>query len=270
MALSLSSLRSSASKHPPITLLYGVGKVGKTTLASEWPDPIYLPTDGERTPEGVDLPTPGTITNLDDLFNVFGELLEQPHDRKTVIIDSLDGIEPLVWAATCARLGVSSIEEPGFGKGYVEADAEWGEYFAALSALKEAGIAVVQLAHPEIIRFDSPVSDPYSRYTIKLHKRASALAREKADIIAFMNYRVSLKEKEVGRQAKVTHAEGGSERKIYLEERGGFIAGNRFSMPADITFRKGQGYAELSKYFPEPTGLVGANDNEPVSRSRAA
>lgn len=258
MAISLGTLRSSASKLPPIVLLYGVGKVGKTSLAAEFPDPLYLPTDGERTPEGIDLPTPGTISNFDELLNIFGELLTEEHDRKTVILDSLDGLEPLIWAATCRRLGVASIEEPGFGKGYVEADTEWLEYFQAISALKNAGIAVVQVAHPEIARFDSPTSDPYSRYSIKLHKRASALAREKADVIGFLNYRISLKEKEVGFNKKIAHAEGGSERQIHLEERAGFIAGNRYAMPASITYKPGQGYNELAKHFPEPTGVTAA------------
>ncbi len=255
MALSLSSLRSSKSSNPPVVLLYGVGKVGKTSLAAEFPDPIYLPTDGERTPEDVELATPGTVESFDDLLNVFGDLLTTDHDRKTVIVDSLDGLEPLVWAAACRRNGWANIEEPGFGKGYLAADAEWNEFFQAVSAMKSAGLAVVLIAHPEIMRFDSPTSDPYSRYGIKLQKRAAALAQEKADIIGFMNYRVSLKEKEVGFNKKVTHAEGGAERQVHLEERAGFIAGNRYSMPASIVFKKGAGYAELSKHFPAPTGV---------------
>lgn len=255
MALSLTSLRSSASTLPPIILLYGVGKVGKTTLAAEFPDPIYLSTDGERTPDGIDLPA-GDVESFDDLLNMFGELLTTPHDRKTVIIDSLDGLEPLVWNATCARNNWATIEDPGFGKGYLAADVEWGEYFQALTALKQSGICVIQVAHPEIVRFDSPVSDPYSRYGIKLQKRAAALAQEKADIIGFLNYRVSLKEKEVGFNKKVAHAEGGTERQIHLEERAGFIAGNRYGMPSNIVFKKGSGYAELSKHFPAPRSVV--------------
>ncbi len=256
MAISLSNLVSSKSDKPPITTIYGVGKIGKTSLAAEYPDPIYLPTDGERTPDGIDVPTPGVIETFGDLLNVFTELLTEQHDRKTVIIDSLDGLEPLIWSATCERLNISSIEEPGYGKGYVEADKEWHEYFQAISALKANGLAVVQIAHPEIIRFDSPVTDPYSRYTIKLHKRAAALVREKSDIIGFLNYRVSLKEKEIGRKQTVTHAEGGKERQIHLVEGAGFIAGNRYSMPDSVTFKKGNGYAELSKYFPAPTGVI--------------
>jgi hypothetical protein len=253
LAISLSSLKSSKSVYPPIVLLYGVGGIGKTTLAAEWPSPLYLPTEGERSPSDVEMATPGTIESFGELLDIFGELLTTEHEFKTVIIDAVDGLESLVWAATCERLGVSSIEEPGFGKGYVEADAEWKEYLGAIGALSRAGINVVQLAHPEIVRFDSPTTDPYSRYTIKLHKRGNALVREAADIVGFLNYRVSVKEKEVGPKKSVAHAEGGKERQIHLTEGAGFVAKNRYSMPDAITYRKGKGYAEMAKFFPGAT-----------------
>lgn len=255
MALSLSSLKSSRRADPPVILLYGVDGIGKTSLAAEFPDPIYLPTEGERPPSDVDPPTPGTIESFDDLLDVFGELLTTDHDRKTVILDSLDGLEPLVWKATCRRLGIASIEEAGFGKGYVEADTEWNELLSAVAALARAGICVVMLAHPEIVRFDSPTTDPYSRYQPKLHKRANALVREKSDIVAFMNYRISIKEKEVARQTKVAHAEGGKERQVHLVEGAGFNAKNRYSTPDHVTYKKGGGYEALAKFFPAPTGL---------------
>lgn len=250
MAISLSSLKSTKRNDPPVMLLYGVDGIGKTSLAAEYPEPIYLATEGERPPSDVELATPGTIETFDELLDIIGQLLTEDHDRKTVIIDSLDGLESLVWKSTCARIGVSSIEEAGFGKGYVEADAEWNELMAAVSALAQAGMYVVMLAHPEIVRFDSPVTDPYSRYQPKLHKRANALVREKSDIVAFMNYRVSIKEKEVARQTKVAHAEGGKERQIHLNEGAGFNAKNRYSMPDSVVYRKGQGFDALAKYFP--------------------
>lgn len=256
MAISLSSLKSTKRTLPPVVLLYGVDGIGKTSLAAEFPSPIYLATEGERPPSDVELVTPGTIETFDDLLNVFDELLTQDHDRRTVIVDSIDGLEPLVWSATCARLGVTSIEEPGFGRGYMEADREWNEYLAAVAALSNAGMYVVQLAHPEIIRFDSPTTDPYSRYQPKIHKRANALVREKSDVVAFMNYRVTIKEKEVARQTKVAHAEGGKERQVHVNEGPGFMAKNRYSMPDAIAYRKGQGFTELSKYWPT------ANDND--------
>ncbi len=268
MAISLSTLKSSKRMDPPIAVIYGVDGIGKTRLASEFPDPIYLHTNGENTPDDIDLPS-AEIENFNDLMNVFEELLTQEHDRKTVIIDSLDGFEPLVWQATCARIGVSSIEDAGYGKGYVEADAEWGEYLSALSALSQSGMFVVQIAHPEIVRFDSPTTDPYSRYQPKLHKRANALVREKADIVCFMNYRISLKEKEVARQTKVTHAEGGKERQMHFSEQPGFNAKNRYSMPDSIAYRKGQGFADMVKHWPVAP-LYAANDNVAATPARKA
>ncbi len=256
MAKSISQLNSTKSTNPPITLLYGVDGVGKTSLAAEWPDPIYLHTEGEEPPNDVELATPGTLTSYEELLGLIGELVTEDHDRKTVIIDSLDGLESLVWAATCERLKVGSIEEPGFGKGYVETDKEWQDLLGGIAALKARGIAVVMLAHPEIVRFDSPISDPYSRYGIKLHKRASALVREKADIVGFINYRTTLKTKEVGPKKAITHGEGGGDRQIHLEERPGFVAKNRYNMPTAVPYKKGAGYTELQKFFPAPTGVA--------------
>lgn len=256
MAISLSSLKSTKTNRPPVTLLYGVDGVGKTSLAAEFPNPVYLPTEGETPPSDVEMQTPGTIESYESLLDVFGELLEGEHDFGTVIIDSLDGLEGLVWGATCRRLGISSIEEAGYGKGYIEADTEWKEYLSAVSALARSGLFVVQLAHPEIVRFDSPTTDPYSRYTVKLHKRSNALVREQSDIVAFMNYRISLKTADAGFNKKITHAEGGNERLVHLSEKAGFVAKNRFSMPDNFKYVKGHGFEEFAKYLPGA-----ANDN---------
>lgn len=262
MAKSLSSLRSTKSTNPPVIVLYGVDGVGKTSLAAEFPDPIYVQTAGERPPQGIDLPSFGVAETFDDVLDAIAELLSEDHKFKTLIVDSLDGLEPLVWAATCKRntgkdgKTWESIEDAGYGKGYVEADTEWREYLAAIDALVNRGVAVVQLAHPEIARFDSPISDPYSRYSIKLHKRANALVREKSDIVGFMNYRVSIKSKEVGFKKTVSHAESGGDRNIHLEERAGFVAKNRYDMPEILPFKRGAGYSAMQKYFPAPTGIA--------------
>ena len=262
MALSLSTLKSSKSNNPPITILYGVDGIGKSSLAAEWPDPVYLPTAGERPPNDVDIPTPGEITSFSDLLDIMGELITEEHGHKTVIIDSLDGLEPLVNAVTCARIGATSIDSndkgspAAFGRGIVETEVEWGEFMSGCRALTERGIAVVLIAHPEIKRFDSPVTDPYDRYQLKVNKRAAALVREQSDIVAFLNYRISIKTKEVAPKKEISHAEGGKERQIHLSEGPGFVAKNRYSTPDVIVYRKGDGYAQLAKYFPAPTGVA--------------
>lgn len=264
MALSLSALKSTtaiAQERAPIVLIYGVDGIGKTSLAAEFPSPLYLPTAGERAPSDVDMPTPGTIESVDDLWGVVSDLLATnedgslAHEFRTLIIDSMDGLEPIMNAVTCARIGADSIDSndkgspAAFGRGDVQADYEWDQFMDACDDLALAGISVVMLAHPEIKRFDSPVTDPYDRYQIKLRKRAAAIVRERSDVVAFMNYRVTLKEKEVAPKKKIGHAEGGKERQIHLTEGAGFVAKNRYSMPDSVVYHKGKGYAELSKFW---------------------
>lgn len=274
MAISLNSLQTTQNDDPPIILMYGVDGVGKTSLAAEFPDPIYINTRGEEPPSDVDLPTPGIVESFADVENIFTELLTQDHQFKTVIIDSLDGLEPIFNAETCRRIGADAIgsNEKGspaaFGQGDVEADVEWAVLLDACLELKRMGICVIFLAHPEIKRFDSPLTDPYDRYKIKLRKRAAAFFSEKVNITAFLNYRISIKSKEVARQKSVSHAEGGKDRIIHLNEGAGFIAKNRYSMPDTIKYVKGSGYAELSKHFPAPTGKKpAANDNGQESQA---
>ncbi|TGQ19285.1 ATP-binding protein [Mesorhizobium sp. M00.F.Ca.ET.217.01.1.1] len=248
MALSLASLRTEKSAPLPIAILYGVPKVGKTTLALEFPNPVYINTPGESPPNDLDVTTPGTVETFDQLLDFIGELITEEHPYGTLVIDSLDGLEPMIWSHTCGQNNWSNIEDPGYGKGYLAADDVWREYLRAIEALAATGVWVVQIAHTEITRFDSPTSEPYARYGIKLHKRGSALVQEASSLIGFMNYRATIKEKDVGFNKKVGRAEGSGERQIQLEERPGFIAGNRYGAPPSITYKKGGGWEALAKY----------------------
>jgi hypothetical protein len=147
MAIELGSLESTRNEKPPICVLYGVHGVGKTALAAEFPDPFYLPTMGEEPPSDVEMASPGTAETFDEVLDTIGWLLTEQHDFKTFVPDSLDGIEPLVWAYTCRQNGWNNIEDAGFGKGYVAADEPWREFLSGVQALRSAGIATVMLAH---------------------------------------------------------------------------------------------------------------------------
>ncbi|MCW0235244.1 MAG: ATP-binding protein [Ferrovibrio sp.] len=275
MAISFDKLRRSIDDtKPPITLIYGVDGIGKTSLAAEFPNPVYLPTKGERPPSDVDIDIPGTLESWADVEAAFGFLLSGEHDYQTVIIDSLDGLAPSIERMTADRIGAASIDDnskgspASYGNGMKESEVEWTDFMDGCDALRAAGMFVVLIAHPEIKRFDSPLTDPYDRYQIGINKRAAPLVRSKCDIVAFMNKRVSIKEKEIAPKKSIAHAEGGKEILIHLNEGAGFVAKNRYSMPDSVVYRKGNGFAELSKYFPQS-----ANDTAPTgaaTRRKAA
>lgn len=252
MAKSLASLRRVKADTPPFEVIYGVHGFGKTTLASEHPDTVFIQTE-KGTPGGVELTSFGQIDTFADVLDSMAVLLNEPHDFKNVAIDSGDAMEPMIWRAVCEENKWDSIETPGYGKGYIIVDDKWREFITYARGLTEAGIGVIFIAHSDITKFNDPVIGEYSRYGIKLHKRAAALVQEAADIVCFCNYRVSIKKEESGFN-KTTRGVGGGTRMLHFEERPGFLAKNRYQMPPDgIEYKAGHGYLAISKYFPDMT-----------------
>ena len=138
----------------------------------------------------------------------------------------------MLFRSACKDNGWASIEDPGYGKGYVAATDYWRQYIDGLNALRDdKGLTVIQIAHTDIKRFDSPEHEPYDRYVIKLHTRAAALLQEHSDVVLFANYRISTVKSDVGFNKKVTRALGSGERVLYTAERPAFLAKNRYGLP---------------------------------------
>lgn len=94
-------------------------------------------------------------------------------------------------------------------------------------------MAVIQTAHAEVKRFDSPETEPFDRYQIKLHKMASALVQEHADMVLFANFKTSVTKSDVGMK-KVARGVGAGTRVLYTEERPAFLAKNRHNLPPEL------------------------------------
>jgi hypothetical protein len=234
MAVSLESLRRTGAAKPPILLAYGVHKIGKTTLAASAPAPVFIQTeDGDGG--FLQFDTFGLLKSYGEVIEAIAALDTDEHSFKTVAIDSMDWLETLVWQQVCKDNGWKTIEQPGYGAGYISASSYWKEIFDGLAWLRdERRMSVIMLAHCEIKRFDSPETDPYDTYQPKLHKTARGLLSEFADAILFANYRTSTTKADVGMGKKVTRAVGGGDRVLYTEKRPAFDAGNRWRMPPSL------------------------------------
>ena len=127
-------------------LIFGPEGLGKSTWAASAPAPIFLP--GEEGTNHLDvarLPQPHT---WEEVLEAVRMLTEEPHEYQTFVVDTLDGIEPLVWQAVCARGGKADIEAFGYGKGYVAALDEWRKFLHAIERLRRVrGMNVLFVAH---------------------------------------------------------------------------------------------------------------------------
>jgi hypothetical protein len=150
---------------------------------------------------------------------------------------------------------IRSIEDLGYGKGYVEADLEWREILGGLDSLRHHGMNVVLVAHSEVKRVEPPDSEGYDRYQIKLHKRAWALWQEWVDMLLFCSFeRRLIKTKDGGLKGQDKHrAEGTGERVIYTDERPAFLAKNRWSLPSKIRIGQDKSWSGFHQALSEAT-----------------
>lgn len=253
MALSLDSLVKKKATKPPRCLIYGVPGVGKTSLAAEFPSPIFIQTEeGEGNLELTTF-TKEPFTQLSQVEEAIELLLgdgEPSHGFRTVVLDSVDHLEPLIWAEACRQNGWKKIEDPGFGKGYLAAGEVWRHILAGLNALRDVGMNVVLLGHEQVKTFNDPERDSYERYIPKLHKIASDLVVESCDVVAFMGFVVATRSEKVGFGKETKKGTGAGKRAIWTEERPARTAKNRFGMPERIMIEPGKGYTAIAPYLP--------------------
>ena len=236
----LENIRRGRESKPPRILAYGVEGVGKSTFAAAAPNPIFVQTeDGLGEIDTAKFPLAQT---LDEVFTCLKALAEESHDFQTVVLDSADWLERLIWDRVCQDFGVRSIEKAdgGYGKGYVHALTYWRQIVGLLNTLRDKrGMIVIVIAHSKVERFEDPENSAYDRYTPRLHKAAVSLLCEWADAVLFATkrFRVS-KEQGTGFQgdraiATPVGADGG-ERILRTVGSPACIAKNRYGLPAEI------------------------------------
>jgi hypothetical protein len=229
----LSQVFSGLQCSPRRLLVYGVHGVGKSTFAANSDAPIVIQTEDGLA--DIDVPRLPLATNFSQIMAAVKELFTAEHDYRTVVVDSLDWLERLIWSDVCRAENVQSIEKIGYAKGYVYALDRWQRLLDGLTALRnKRGMTVLLIAHAKIERFENPQTDAYDRFAPRLHKHASALIQEWVDECLFASYKVFVKTSDEGFNRKRTQAIGTGERVLKTTERPSHIAKNRLGLPDEI------------------------------------
>ncbi len=185
--MKLSDISRGIKQQPPRVLLHAVHGLGKSTWGANAPDPIFIQTEDGLG--NIDVPAFPLATDLKQVWDAIGALIQEDHKYKTVVIDTVDWLQTLIWKQVCTDKDVASIEEIGYAKGYLFAMTYWEQFLRGMDKLRsDKGMAIVLLAHSEIKAFNPPDGESYDRYQIKLNKHAASRLEEWADVVLFANF----------------------------------------------------------------------------------
>lgn len=208
--------------------IYGPEGIGKTTLAAEFPAPLVLDTeDGTKHLDVARV----VCEDWRTATLAVSELAIDSQGFQTLVIDSADWLEKLlVESMLKSSNGKKSIEDFGFGKGYVLLAEHFGRFLESCDKLIAAGINVVFVAHCQVKRTSPPdQTDGYDRFELKLTKQVGPLLKEWVDALIFSNYKTKLVEGSDGRTKAV-----GSDRVMHAERSAAWDGKNRFGLPNEM------------------------------------
>lgn len=214
-------------------VVYGPEGIGKTTFASKFPHPLFIDTEGST--KHID------VNRFEDKPQSWQMLLEQvnyvkthPQICMTLVVDTADWAEQLAISGACAAYQKNSIEDFGYGKGYVYVQEYFGKLLNSLDEIVARGINVVLTAHAKMRKFEQPDEmGAYDRWEMKLSKNVAPMVKEWADMVLFVNYETHAIK--VDDSKKKYKAQGGK-RVMFTTHNPCWDAKNRHDLPEKLDF----------------------------------
>lgn len=290
MALNITRGRLS---RPQKVVIYAPEGIGKSTLASQLPAPIFFDFEGGTHHLDVARLEPSTLNEFEKWSR---ELVKDRQGFQTVVIDTVDWLEEAVVRQVIADASsdtVKSIEDFGFGKGWVHLGERMNHVLSIFDRLIDAGLHVVCLAHCAVRRFDDPkLASGYDRYELKMYKdRANAkgtaaLLKEWADALLFGTFEDKVKAGQADGARGKAVVGSGKERVLYCTHSAAWDAKNRHGLKdkeawGQETLLRILGNPALPAQAPAPavqpgkpvtpaTGVVGRTPEAPKTAAPAA
>jgi len=257
--VTLATVTKAPVHRAPRVLIHGQPGVGKTTFAADAPSPIFIcPEDG--IPVSVQgagrFPAPEGGWKWIDVRDAIVALSIEKHDYKTLVIDTLDWLEPIIWEYVVDKAGVASIEEigGGFGKGYNAALDEWRVFLSAVEKLWiNKNMAIVMSAHSSIRTFKDPQSDGYDRYELKIHKYPAGLFKEWSDVVLFAQHEAAVA---TDKRTKRNRGVSTGARIMHTVWNAAFDAKNRYGLPEEMPLSWAELQAGIDAGAPAETSVV--------------
>ncbi len=247
----LDSIITTAPGAPRITL-YGSPGIGKSTLASKFPRPLFILTEDSELSGIQALPIARTFTDVWNNVKGLLALDEIPFD--TIVIDSISKLDTLIVEYILDKeVANKNGSKPttltaacgGYGAGYMRAESLHRALKSMFDKLKERGITVVYIAHMAHGTVKPPDNEDYSHYTIVMnHDRSRHVYIDDVDCVLFCKMQSMTSELNSGRM--MVRSTGN--RIIVTGGDDVFVSKNRYAMPKEIPMSF-EGIAKYITYY---------------------
>lgn len=183
---------SKPQNRPVIATITGDPGVGKTSLAATFPSPIFIRAeDGlqsipeEHRPDAFPL-----LQNVDDLWSQFTALINEEHNYKTVVVDSVTELETMfgrhVVESDPKKPKSLAQAQGGYGAGFQAVATLHARVRRAAQVLNDNGLHVIFIAHSDVSTIEPPDGDSYTRYDLRLHKKSMTHYVDNVDMVAYL------------------------------------------------------------------------------------
>jgi hypothetical protein len=224
---------------PVIATICGEAGMGKTSLACTFPNPIVIRAEDGLQAIPVDSRPDAfpALKTVDDLWAQMTALIQEPHEYKTLVIDSVTKLETmfLQHVVESDPKKPASINQAlgGYGAGLAAVAALHQRVRRAAGMLSERrGMNVVFIAHADTENMELPDMDSYMRYSLRLGKKSMSPYVDDVDIVAHLRLETFTTENKKaisdGTRVLICHATAAN------------VSKNRFGIESELVVKKGE------------------------------
>jgi len=256
--MTLANVVRAGGKEPPLRImLVGTEGIGKSTFGASCPNPIVIPAE-----RGLDWlqPPPATFpppATWDDTIEAVRSLVTGEHAFETLVIDTVDFLEGLLYAKVKKDTGKDDMELEAYQRWLKIGIEYWRHLLRGLEVLQaRKGMNVVLLVHASLGTKKNPGGADYQYYKPALQgDLAPNLLKSWCDAVLFVTYDLNYIDKAKDGVNQVRKAESTGQRTVYTTHTAAYEAKNRWRLPEMFELRDGCGWADLM-YFKD-LGLKG-------------
>lgn len=163
------------------TLIYGMEKIGKSSMFSHADDVVYLATEpGLKALSVYEI----VIRSWPEFEDAVTLLQTQPHDFTVAVVDTVDLAYKFCLEAVCRQKGIEHPGDEEYGKGWAAVRDAFERALVQLNAT----MGVVYLSHEKEKKMDRRSGGSVSRVVPSLANQGRAVLEPMVDVIGYYHF----------------------------------------------------------------------------------